>query len=134
MKTRVTIILIALLAFTSCKKKAAETSNDDSITISNANDTKAEEQNESKEIKNCDDFLDTYESWTDDLITLMAKHKDDPVTLATSPEYINTMMEGVNFIQDWNTIAISCGTDSSYEKRMKAIQQKMKDKQKELGF
>jgi len=64
----------------------------------------------------------------------MAKHKDDPVTLAMSPEYINTMMEGVNFATQWETISVSCATDDSYPKRMKAIQQRMEDKRKELGF
>jgi len=133
MKLKITIVLCALLVITACKKKVSETNDNDIITTTNT-ENRTETSSDSKDIKDCDDFLDTYESWTDDLITLMAKHKDDPVTLAMSPDYVNTMMEGVTFIQDWNTIATSCATDDSYEKRMKEIQQKMEDKQKELGF
>ncbi|WP_296385742.1 hypothetical protein [Winogradskyella sp.] len=133
MKLKITIALCALLVITACKKKPSETKDNDSITITNT-EQRTGTSTSSKNIKDCDDFLNTYESWTDDLLELMAKHKDDPITLATSPEYINTMTEGMSFIQDWQTIALSCSTDDSYEKRMKAIQQKMNDKQKELGF
>jgi hypothetical protein len=68
------------------------------------------------------------------LITLTAKHKDNPVTLATSPEYIDTMMEGMNFSQQWATISMSCATNSSYEKRMKDIQDKLDKRLKKLGL
>jgi len=105
--------------------------------IETTTEHKSEAKNEktvSENIKNCDDFLNTYEAWTNDLITLMEKHKDDPVTLATSPEYINTMMEGVSFMTQWEKISMSCATDDSYPKRMKVIQLKLDKRQKELGL
>ncbi len=133
MKLKITIVLCALLVISACRKKPSDTEDNDSITSTNT-EQRTETSTSSKNIKDCDDFLDTYETWTNDILTLMGKYKDDPVGLAASPEYINTMTEGMSFIQDWNTIALSCGTDDSYEKRMKEIQQKMEDKQKELGF
>jgi hypothetical protein len=133
MKTKIAIVICTLFILTACKKKVNTKDESNEVTTEQKLETKANKI-ASEDIKDCDDFLDTFETWTDDLITIMAKHKDDPVTLAMSPEYINTMMEGVNFMQGWQTISVSCATDDSYEKRMKAIQKKMEDKQKELGF
>jgi len=132
MKTKIIIIIYTLFLLIGCKKKA-DVKDETEITIEHKSETK-NEKTTSEYIKNCDDFLNTYEAWTNNLITLMEKHKDDSVTLATSPEYINTMMEGVGFMKQWGTISISCVTDDSYPKRMKAIQQKLKKRQKELGI
>ncbi len=135
MKLKIIALLICgLLVITACKKKAKKEEDNVKTTIVDTESTLRNSNNKSEGIKNCDDFLDTYETWTNDIITLMAKHKDDPVTLATSPEYIDTMMKGMNFMQDWQTISVSCASDDSYPKRMKAIQQRMEDKQKELGL
>ncbi len=135
MKFKIVVLVICgLIIATACKKKTAKKENDVKATIVDTKSKSQDSNNNSKGIKDCDDFLDAYESWTDDLITLMAKHKNDPVTLATSPEYINTMMKGVNFMGDWRTISMSCASDDTYAERMRAIQQKMEDKQKELGL
>lgn len=135
MKLKIVILVICgFVITTACKKNTAEKDNDVKVMIVDTESKPKDSNNNSKGIKDCDDFLDTYESWADDLITLMAKHKNDPVTLATSPEYVNTMMRSVNFMGDWRTISVSCASDDSYAKRMKAIQQKMEDKQKELGL
>lgn len=135
MKLKIVVLIICgLVIATACKEKASKKKDDVKTTIVDAESKSQKSKNNSEGIKDCDDFLDAYESWTDDLITLMAKHKNDPVTLATSPEYIDTMMKGVNFMGDWKTISKSCASDDSYAERMKSIQQKMKDKQKELGL
>ncbi len=130
LKTAV-LVLSVLLATMSCRKNTQES-------MENTTTTEVEKEDKvsdnDKRIKDCDDFLDTYESWTNELIELMAKHKDDPVTLATSPEYMNTMLEGVSFVQDWETIAYSCASNDTYSKRMEAIQQRLENKQKELGL
>ncbi|MEW4925768.1 hypothetical protein [Algibacter sp. 2305UL17-15] len=135
MKFKIALLAICgLVIATACKKKTAEKDNEVEITIVDTESKFQDSKNNSEGIKDCDDFLNTYESWADDLITLMGKHKDDPVALATSPEYINTMMKGVNFMGDWRTISVSCASSDSYAERMKAIQKKMEDKQKELGL
>lgn len=132
MKTKIVIVICTLFLLVGCKKKA-DAKDETKVTIEHKSKVK-NGKIDSEDIKNCDGFLNTYEAWTNDLITLMEKHKDDPVTLATSPEYINTMMEGVDFMKQWGTISISCATDDSYPKRMKAIQQKLNKRQKELGL
>lgn len=127
------ITICVLLSITTCKKENKNES-EPKITIDTTELKTPQSTDNANKIKDCDDFLDTYETWTDDLITLMAKYKDNPVGLATSQEYINTMMQSAHFLQDWNSIAVSCASNKSYEKRMKAIQRKIEDKQKELGL
>ena len=133
MKTKIVIVICTLFILTACKKKVDTKDESNEVTTGQKLETKTNKI-ASENIKTCDDFLNTFEAWTDDLITIMAKHKDDPVTLAMSPEYIDTMMEGMNFSQQWATISMSCATNSSYEKRMKAIQNKLKKRTEELGM
>ncbi len=130
----IALVICGLVITTACKKMADKQEDNTRATIVDNKSKTQNLYNDFERIKDCDDFLNTYETWADDIITLMAKHKDDPVTLATSPDYINIMMKGVNFMQDWQTISVSCASDDSYAKRMKAIQQRMEDKQKELGL
>jgi len=132
MKTKTVIVICILFLLVGCKKKV-DAKDETKVKTEHKSEAKNEKA-VSENIKNCDDFLNTYEAWANDLVTLMEKHKDDPVTLATSPEYIDTMMKGVNFMQEWGTISISCAADDSYPKRMKAIQLKLDKRQKELGL
>lgn len=135
MKLRVTIVLCLLLIIpASCKKKESDNLSETKVTIDSEAKTKNNKARSNTTIKDCDDFLDTYESWANDLITLMATYKDDPVAMVSSPEYGSTMMKGANFMQQWQTISISCASNDSYAKRMKSIQKKMENKQKELGL
>ena len=133
MKTNIVFILFALICLTACGDKPSEAEKEATV-IKETENEKKEETTPSERIKDCEDFLDTYEAWTDDILNIMARHKDDPVALATSPEYTNTMMKGVNFMQDWATISFSCAMNPFYETRMNAIQEKMKKRQEELGL
>ncbi|MEL6811333.1 MAG: hypothetical protein AAFP76_08375 [Bacteroidota bacterium] len=132
MKNLSFLLLLFIFPMISCGDKPSEEQKEANVVLDAepANGIEAP----SEKIKDCEDFMDTYETWSDDILELMEKHKKDPVTLATSPEYVNTMMKGVGFMRDWETISFSCATDPSYEARMKAIQEKMEAKQKELGF
>ncbi|MEM7086172.1 MAG: hypothetical protein AAF489_08330 [Bacteroidota bacterium] len=132
MKNILFIVIIACFGILGCGEKTSDTEKEANTTLET--ETATNMTSSTEEIKSCEDFLNTYEKWTDDLIELMAAHKDDPVGLATSQEYINTMMQGVNFTQDWATISVSCSMNKSYETRMKAIQEHMEKKQVELGL
>ncbi len=133
MKTKLTIILLALLAFSSCKKKASDTTvNDEAVSI----ETEATPKNlkESEDLKTCDDFLDNYEKWMDNYIEMLGKYKDNPLEFATSKEYATTMAEGSNWMMKWVSNHASCAQNKAYAKRMKSIQEKSDEKLKELGF
>lgn len=134
MKINIAFVLLVLLCFTGCGDKTTEAEKEAVVVEVAENIEEGKKVKAPETIKDCDDFLDTYEAWTDDLIDLMAQHKDDPVALATSPDYINTMMKGVGFMEHWATISVSCSMNKSYETRMRSIQEKMEQKQVELGL
>ena len=85
-------------------------------------------------IKDCDDFLERYEDWANTLMDLIEEHKDDPISLVTSPEYTKTMAASTTFMQDWQTISVSCAANPYYEKRMDEIQENIKKRNDELGL
>jgi len=132
MKTKFTIILLALLVFSSCKKKASESTIEDVI-ISSSESTTVDLK-ESEDLKTCDDFLDNYEKWMDNYIALLSKHKDNPLELATSKEYIETMSQGSDWMMKWLSKHGACAQDKKYSARMKDIQEKGDKKLKELGM
>ncbi len=132
MKSKI-LLIICLVLLVSCADKASDKKNDELI-ISQTDAKEDKKTASSEKIKNCEDFIDTYESWSNELLELMEKYEGNPVGLATSSEYITTMGKGVDFIQSWENIAVSCAMNPSYETRMKAIQENMEKRRKELGF
>jgi len=133
MKKIIVLVCVIGLSFASCGDQPKDKDTDPEVALENELKNK-ESDTSSEKIKDCDDFLDTFEKWTLDLIALMENHEGDPIGLATNTTYTNTMLKGVDFMQDWDTISVSCATNNSYEARMKAIQEHMKKRQEELGF
>ena len=131
MKTPALLILCCLLFLCfSCNKKQSKS---DEANASTDNIVDTVKQKDPKN-KDCDDFLDQYEKWMDDLVTLMGNYKDNPVGLATSPEYINTMSEGITWATDWMQQPMTCVNSKTYQKRFEAIQSKAEKKMEELGL
>ena len=82
----------------------------------------------------CEDFVDAYEKWMDSYVDLLAKYKEDPVSLATSPEYTAMSMEMMEWTSKWSDLAIDCARYPEYEERFKKIQEKAEKEMEELGF
>ena len=114
MKINIVLVLLIVFCLSGCRDKTSDTEKEAAVVELSNNIEEGKKVKAPETIKDCDDFLDTYEAWTDDLIELMAQHKDDPVTLATSPDYINTMMKGVDFMEHWATISVSCSMNKTY--------------------
>ncbi|WP_299550128.1 hypothetical protein [Seonamhaeicola sp.] len=134
MKIKLALIICLVLFNMSCKKS-------ESNPIKNTQEIQSHKALEpknptasSKGIKDCDDFLNTYETWANDFLALMAKHKDNPIELVSSPEYSKTLTKSTQFMQAWQNIALSCASNEHYSKRMKVIQQRLEKKKKELGL
>jgi len=134
MKYTYILVIAFCFAFLGCDKKSKEVVDGIQVETEAKTVRNTKKTDSSARIKDCDDFLDTFEGWSLDLIAHMEDHEGDPIGLATDTAYTNTMLKGVDFMQDWATISVSCATNSSYETRMKAIQEHMAKRQKELGF
>ncbi len=131
-----TLLVASLISFQlACKKKSeSAASNEDSETV-----VTLEEQVEEKDIsfekaKDCDDFIDQYEEWSEEYIAFMAKYKDDPVKAVTSPEYSEMMLKASTWSQQWLSLSVSCAQNSKYEERVEEISNRMEQKMEELGF
>jgi len=134
MKINILFVLFAVVCFTACGDKTSDAEKEAAVVELLEDIEEGKKSKAPENIKDCDDFLDTFENWTLDLIALMENHEGDPVGLATDTAYTNTMLKGVDFMQHWATISVSCATNPNYESRMKAIQGNMEKRQKELGF
>ncbi len=130
-----TLALCALLCLNSCKqKKENETSSEtDAIPFSETETTENGEGGDEK-IKDCDDFIDQYEEWSEEYIAFMTKYKDNPVKAVTSPEYSEMMLKASSWSQEWLSISVSCAQNSSYQERVEEIADRMDQKIEELGF
>lgn len=133
---RTVIVAAFLISFCllaqSCKKKSKiEESSDDTEVVFDSEES-VEEDFEG--IKNCDDFLDQYEEWSEEYVAFLSKYKDNPMKAVTSPEYAEMMLKASSWSQEWMSLSVSCAQNSSYEERVKEISENMEEKMKELGF
>ena len=127
--------LSVLLCLGSCKKKTEnETSSEtDAVTLTGQETTESSEHSE-ENLKDCDDFIDQYEEWSEEYIAFMTKYKDDPVKAVTSPEYSEMMLKASTWSQQWLSLSVSCAQNSKYEERVEEISNRMEQKMEELGF
>lgn len=132
----VTICSIFLLGV-SCKKeqktgKDAEVGSE--VLISSSKESENSDAVEFEKAKDCDDFIDQYEEWSEEYVAFLSKYKDDPVKAVTSPEYAEMIQKASSWSQQWLSVSVSCAQNSSYEKRVSEIADRMDEKVKELGF
>ncbi len=134
MKLQTILLLVVLLISFSCKTKSSDEdkSNETEITLSD-NEVSVDED-DTEEIKDCDDFIDQYEEWSDEYIAFMSKYKDNPMKAVTSPEYSQMMLKASSWSQEWLSISVSCAQNSSYSERVEEISDRMEKKIEELGF
>ena len=130
------LLCIFLFVPLSCKKKTKSFENkDDAIEVGSEVQSKEINGTHFKEVEDCDDFIDQYEEWMEGYIALLEKYKEDPIDLVNSSEYTQMTMQAIDWTSKWNTtLAASCATNPTYEKRMKVIQEQMEKKLKTIGL
>lgn len=137
MKTIVPILFcVFLILSTACKKKVKAAEVDEDI-ITEMNEDRKTESNttEFKTLKDCDEFIDQYEAWTVEYVSLLEKHEGNPVALASSPDYASMTMQAMEWATNWDAkLATSCAANPNYEKRMRQIQENMEKKLKQIGL
>ena len=129
------LLCLAFLSLAMCKKKKKTDDEDTQITIemSEGEDMKVS-FTENKKSGDCDDFLNDYENWMERYIELLGKYKENPVGLASSPEYTSMSMELMEWTSNWANLAVDCAKNKEYEKRFNKIQKKAEEQMEALGF
>ena len=84
-------------------------------------------------IKDCDDFLDKYEQWTDDYLKVVEAYLKDPTNIEISQDYIALAESMGTWYSDW-TNYIECASEEKYQKRFEEISDKVDKKLQELGL
>ncbi|MEO0572484.1 MAG: DUF6591 domain-containing protein [Bacteroidota bacterium] len=138
MKNIAILALCSIFLFgVSCKKKqkTGENTEDDSeVVISSSKENESSDALGSEQAKDCDDFIDQYEEWSEEYVAFLSKYKDDPIKAVTSPEYGEMMQKASSWSQQWLSLSVSCAQNSSYEERVTEIADRMDKKVEELGF
>ena len=84
-------------------------------------------------IKDCDDFLDKYDQWTDDYLKVMKAFKEDPTNVEITQEYSLLSESMGTWATDW-TNYLECAASKKYQKRWEDISDKLEKGLNELGF
>ncbi len=116
-----------LLLFVSCgtsSSKSSENNSSDKIEITD------EEKNIAK---NCGEFLDQYEEWTDKSLKLLEAYIKNPMDMELANDYMKLATEGMNWTTRWSNY-YGCAAKEKYNKRFEEIAEKVDRKMKELGL
>ena len=131
----ISTICLAILLLFSCKKKQKSATDESEVMIEISTENESDNDVKKNEKSgDCEDFVDAYEKWMDSYVDLLAKYKEDPVSLATSPEYTAMSMEMMEWTSKWSELALDCARYPEYESRFNEIQEKAEKEMKALGF
>jgi len=84
-------------------------------------------------IKDCDDFLDKYDEWTDDYLKVLKAYFDDPTNITISEEYRELTESMTVWYTDW-TSYVQCASQTKYQKRFEEIGDKIEKGLEEMGL
>ena len=84
-------------------------------------------------IKDCDDFLDDYDEWTDEYLKVMKAWKEDPTDVEVGEKYMELSESMTVWYTDW-TSYMQCASSEKYQKRFEEIADKVEKGLEELGF
>jgi hypothetical protein len=103
---------------------------------SNQNNSSEEVQNNTKDksiAKNCNEFLDEYEKWTDQSLELLEAYIKNPMDVELANKYMKLATEGMDWATRWSSY-YGCAAKEKYNKRFEEIAEKTEKKMKELGL
>ena len=133
MKTISTLFLFTSLLFVSCGTNPSnekEQANDASEQL-NAESAKSSDL---EEPKNCEEYLDRYEKWTDDYIKLVEKYMKNPMDASLSTEFMEQAQEGSLWLEKWSSDLADCASQEKHQKRYDEISERTEKKLEELGI
>jgi len=133
MKTIMSIFVFVGLLLSSCgndNQKSKEKYDNAAEETINAADSSVNME----ETKDCDEFIDQYEKWTNDYIVLLGKYMKNPMDATLSNEFMTQGQKASFWITQWNGKLLHCTSHEKYQKRFEKISAKAEKKMKELGI
>lgn len=124
-------IMLSFILF-SCGGSSEQTTEDnDEAVITEQSEDLADEDDAT--IKNCDEFLDNYDKWTDDYLKVLKAYFEDPTNLTISEEYQDLTESMTTWGTDW-TNYVQCASQEKYQKRFEEIADKLEKGLEEIGI
>lgn len=130
MKAFVSILFFTAMLFSSCGTSQSK----ESKIETDLSTDQSEETSDFKEAKNCDEFIDQYEEWTDDYIKLLESYMKNPMDAALSQKFMEQGEKAAFWMNQWTSKLVSCASQDKYQKRFDEISEKVEKKLKEMGL
>ena len=130
-KTFYVLIMLSFFLF-SCggSSEQATDQNDEAVKTEQSDEvTDVDDQT----IKDCDDFLDKYDQWTDDYLEVVEAYTKDPTNIEISQDFMALSESMENWYLQWTDYA-ECASSEKYEERWQKISDKVDNKLEELGI
>ena len=135
MKTFISIIFCTALLFTSCgSNQSTKEQNEKSVDSTEVFSNQSLESDDLEEAKNCDEFIDQYEEWSDDYIELLEKYMKNPMDATLSQKFMEQAEKATFWMNQWSSKLIYCASYEKYQKRFDEITERADKKLKELGI
>lgn len=88
------------------------------------------EQSEATSKSECDEFLDDYEKWVDEVIVVYKKAKEDPTDMENTQKLLTVTTEVAKWADKWEGL-VDCAKNEEYAKRMEALEERVNEAMEE---
>lgn len=88
------------------------------------NDAKADSKIETLTSDHCDEFLDDYEEWIDEVLEVYKKVKENPMDVQNTQKLLEVSEQMTNWSEKWTGL-LDCANDEDYAKRMEALEERV---------
>ncbi|PLX15710.1 MAG: hypothetical protein C0599_16265 [Salinivirgaceae bacterium] len=90
-----------------------------------ADDQKANtEQTDDASKSDCDEFLDDYEKWVDEVIVVYKKVQEDPTDMENTQKLLTVTTEVSKWAEKWESL-MDCANNEEYAKRMEELEERV---------
>jgi len=84
-------------------------------------------------IKDCNEFLDRYDEWTDEYLKVVESYLKDPANMEVNKRYVELTESLSTWATDWVSYA-QCASKEKYAQRFEEIGDKLEKGLEELGL
>jgi hypothetical protein len=114
------LLIFSMLFMLSCGSDSAKSSSDAKADTEKENT----EQSDASSKSDCDDFLDDYEKWVDEVIVVYKKAKEDPTDIENTQKLLTVTTEVAKWADKWEGL-MDCANNEKYAKRMEELEERM---------
>jgi hypothetical protein len=113
------MLIFSMLFMLSCgadtAKKNSDATSDEAVKTENSEGTSKSE---------CDEFLDDYEKWVDEVIVVYKKAKEDPTDVENTQKLLTVTTEVAKWADKWEGL-MDCANNEEYAKRMGELEERV---------